>query len=96
MSAPIQVNFSHLSEVQSSLTAGFNNICTQMDDLRKYVDQLAQSWSGAAQETYNSKQQQWGNALNDLNNILNAVGQSVGFSNDEYQQRENAIIRSFD
>jgi WXG100 family type VII secretion target len=85
-----KVTFEALSTAHSDITAAWGSITQQMEDLRAFVGNFAQDWTGSAAESYQGLQQQWDAAANDLAAILHTIGGAVDAANQNYQAAETA------
>jgi WXG100 family type VII secretion target len=88
--AQTRVTFEALSTAQSDIQASWSAITAQMEDLRKFVGNFAQDWTGSAAEQYQGLQRQWDAAAGDLAAILQAIGGAVQSANENYQAAETA------
>jgi WXG100 family type VII secretion target len=88
--AETKVTFEALSSAHSDINAAWGSITQQMEDLKKFVNNFAQDWTGSAAEAYQGLQQQWDSAANDLAQVLHTIGSAVDSANQNYQAAETA------
>jgi WXG100 family type VII secretion target len=84
------VTFEALSTAHADIGTAWQSITAQMEDLRKFVGNFAQDWTGAAAESYQGLQQQWDAAAADLAAVLQSIGGAVDAANQNYQAAETA------
>ncbi|MEO9140092.1 MAG: WXG100 family type VII secretion target [Jatrophihabitans sp.] len=92
---PIKVTFDQLAATEQQIQSTFGQVNQQMDDLKRYLAPMVQTWQGAASENYNAAQHKWDAAAADLNNVLNAIGRALGQANEGYQSTEKSNAQRF-
>lgn len=95
MSDQIKVTFAELQATQEKTQSTVTAVNGQLDDLKNYLRPLVSTWTGAAAEAYNAKQQQWDSAATDLNSVLAAIGKALGAANEGYQATESSNAARF-
>jgi early secretory antigenic target protein ESAT-6 len=90
MSYTVLVTFDAIQTAQSDVVSTVNAINQEMDDLKSYLQPIVQTWSGAASEQYNSLQNQWNTAAQDLNAVLAQIGQNLQMAHDNYTATESS------
>ena len=86
----IQVTFGELENARGSIQTTWTNISQELDDLKRYLQPLVETWSGEASTAYQAQQAQWDRSAGDLNQVLNQIGVALGTSNENFQAAERA------
>ena len=81
----ILVTFGELESARSSIQTTWTNISREMEDLKRYLQPMVETWSGDASTAYQAHQAQWDRSANDLNQVLNQIGVALGTSNENDQ-----------
>lgn len=89
----ILVTFSAIQQAQADCAGTAANLNGRLSDLKAYLAPMVATWSGAAAENYNVKQQQWDRAAADLNEILVQISRALGAAGDDFEAAENANAR---
>lgn len=84
----IKVTFGAIDQLAVSIDGQVRQIETQLEDLRSAITKLAQSWTGAANESFQGVQRNWNQSADDLNNVLNRIAVAVHAAHDAYQHTE--------
>lgn len=85
----IQVTFGELENARSSIQTTWSNITRELDDLKRFLQPMVQTWTGEASIAYQAQQAKWDRAAADLNQVLNQIGVALGTSNENFQAAEN-------
>ena len=86
----IQVTFGELENARGSIQTTWSNISRELEDLKRYLQPMVETWSGDASTAYQAQQAKWDRSANDLNQVLNQIGVALGTSNENFQAAENA------
>ena len=86
----ILVTFAELESARSAIQATWTNISREMDDLKRYLQPMIETWTGDASTAYQAHQAKWDRSAADLNQVLNQIGVALGVSNENYQAGEAA------
>jgi WXG100 family type VII secretion target len=86
----ILVTFSELESARSSIQATWTNINREMQDLKRYLQPMVDTWTGDASIAYQAHQAKWDRSAADLNQVLNQIAIALGTSNENYQAGEAA------
>ncbi|MGH3914561.1 MAG: WXG100 family type VII secretion target [Pseudonocardiaceae bacterium] len=86
----IQVTFGELENARGSIQTTWSNISRELDDLKRYLAPMVETWTGEASIAYQAQQAKWDQAAHDLNQVLNQIGVALGTSNENFQAAENA------
>ena len=84
----IQVTFGELENARGSIQTNWSNITRELDDLKRYLQPMVQTWSGEASTAYQAQQAKWDQSAADLNQVLNQIGVALGTSNENFQSAE--------
>ena len=84
----IQVTFGELENARGSIQTTWSNITRELDDLKRYLQPMVQTWSGEASTAYQAQQAKWDQSAADLNQVLNQIGVALGTSNENFQSAE--------
>jgi early secretory antigenic target protein ESAT-6 len=86
----ILVTFGELEGARNSIQTTWTSISQQLDELKRYLQPMKETWTGDAAIAYQADQAKWDRAATDLNQVLNQIGVALGTSNDNYQAGEAA------
>ncbi|MBV8542192.1 MAG: WXG100 family type VII secretion target [Pseudonocardiales bacterium] len=86
----ILVTFGELESARSSIQATWTSISQEMEDLKRYLQPMVETWTGDASSAYQAHQAKWDRSARDLNQVLNQIGVALGTSNENYQAGEAA------
>jgi 6 kDa early secretory antigenic target len=86
----ILVTFGELESARSAIQTTWANISREMDDLKRYLQPMVETWTGEAASAYQAHQAKWDRSAADLNQVLNQIGVALGTSNENYQVGEAA------
>jgi len=82
----IKVDYAVLESSHSQMQTIAKNIDEKLDTLRQGLTRVV--WDGNDQQAYQLHQQQWDNAIRDINQILNDIGLAVGMAKENYLTTE--------
>ncbi|MBW3086892.1 ESAT-6-like protein EsxA [Austwickia sp. TVS 96-490-7B] len=91
----IGVNFGGLGNTQSHVAQTATQMNQQLDELKRMLQPMVQTWTGSAAASYNEKQRRWDSAAANLNGVLAQIGKALANANDGYQQTESANANRF-
>jgi WXG100 family type VII secretion target len=86
----IKVAFESLQTGQQGIARTYSSLVAALEDLERSLAPMISSWTGAAQEAYRQRKQQWDTAAANLSQVLNQIGQAVGQAHENYTVAENA------
>jgi early secretory antigenic target protein ESAT-6 len=94
MCTPIKVAFNSVADAASDVRSTAGQVRAQLDALRAGVDRVAQSWEGAARQTYQARQAEWDSTAADLHAVLLQIAGALQTAAESYQATEsrNAAI----
>jgi len=82
----IKVDYAVLESSHTQMQTIAKNIDEKLDTLRQGLQRMV--WDGNDQQSYQLHQQQWDNAIRDINQILNDIGIAVGMAKENYLTTE--------
>ena len=82
----IKVDYAVLWSSHTQMQTIAKNIDEKLDTLRQGLQRMV--WDGNDQQSYQLHQQQWDNAIRDINQILNDIGIAVGMAKENYLTTE--------
>jgi len=85
----IKVTFGAIDNLASHIDGQVKAIETQIEDLRSSINKLAQTWTGATEESFRQVHTNWNTSADDLNSTLNRIALAVHQAHDSYLQTEN-------
>jgi WXG100 family type VII secretion target len=86
----IQVTFGELENGRNSIQTTWTNISRELEDLKRYLQPMVETWTGEASTAYQAQQAKWDRSATDLNQVLNQIGVALGTSNENFQAAETA------
>lgn len=89
----IYVDYNGLEQVKEDLLAHTRAIQTLLNNLDQELAPLKASWSGDDQYTYQMKQQQWNQALENMATGLTAHSNLLGDIRDSYAHHERNLAQ---
>lgn len=90
----IKVTFGALQQGVADIQSTSGNLQGQLSDLQAYLKPIVSTWTGEAAELYQAKQQEWNTAQDNLNQILQKIGQALQAASDDFNaaERSNASL----
>jgi 6 kDa early secretory antigenic target len=85
-SGEIYVNYQALQDGEASIIQISQRIEQKLSDLKGRLARI--TWEGQDMQAYQAYQQQWDQAIADLNTILSKTGALVGTAHGNYRQNE--------
>jgi 6 kDa early secretory antigenic target len=85
----IHVTFGEVESARESITTTWKNISQELEELKRYLKPMVETWTGDASIAYQTLQAQWDQSANDLNQVLNQIGVALGTSNENYRAGAN-------
>ena len=89
------VNFGALQQASADIQKAIHTMQSQLDQLESDARPLVASWNGAAQESYQQRQNKWRSASHDLHNILQNIKRAVDQSTEDYVNTEKQATQRF-
>ena len=85
-----KVNFGALDTAAADISSAGKALESRLEELDRSLAPLRSDWTGSASEAYAQSKAQWTNAINDMNQLLNDIGQAVSQSGSSYQDMEKS------
>lgn len=82
-------------ELSGQIRTGANGIRSELEQLDAAVSKLRGSWSGQAQEAYDTAQRQWTQSLTELNLLLEQIAGKTDEMAQLYTQSDNQSATRF-
>lgn len=89
------VNFGELENASANIGRALSTLTSDLADLERKGNELKETWSGAAKEAYDERQQRWQAASRDLQGILQQIRSAVDKSRADYHDTERAATNRF-
>jgi WXG100 family type VII secretion target len=86
----ILVTFGELESARNTIQTTWTRISRELEDLKRYLQPLAETWTGDASSAYQAQQAKWDRSAADLNQVLSQIGIALGTSNENYRAGEAA------
>ena len=89
------VNVARLRETSAHIQSTVSSLQAQLADLESDARPLVATWSGAAREAYEQRQNTWREASSDLVSILSQIRMALEEAANDYESTENANANMF-
>ncbi|MGE5156274.1 MAG: WXG100 family type VII secretion target [Betaproteobacteria bacterium] len=89
------VNVARLRETSGHIQSAVSAMRTQLADLESDARPLVATWSGAAREAYQERQNIWRQASDDIVSLLNQIRVALDESASDYENTEAANANLF-
>ena len=89
------VNFAALGQAGADIERALQKMRADLDELKAKGDELTATWSGAAKDSYQERQDKWTKASADLEAILRQIQGAVVDSQEDYANAERAGAQRF-
>jgi early secretory antigenic target protein ESAT-6 len=86
----IKVSFGSMNTAVGDIGSTHGRLQALFDDLQRKVEELGQTWDGAAHQAYVAAQEQWNGMDRRLNDGLEGIGSGVRQANTTFQAAEQA------
>ena len=88
----ILVTFGELESARSSIQTTWTNINREMEDLKRYLQPMVETWTGEAARAYQAHHANWDRSAADLNQVLYQIAVALGTSNENYRAGESTNL----
>lgn len=95
MGEDIKVGYEALDGAAAYIKNRAIDIEDKLDAMERRMISRKDQWTGDASAAFDEARSQWEGAMNDMKNVLQDIGHTVGLSNEEYQAAEAANARRF-
>lgn len=89
------VTFETIAQASQNVSRTYNSLTQKLDDLHSFLAPMVAEWTGSASEQYQQKQQQWTQAQQDLQTVLQTIGRVLEETHSSYQQTEQSNTQSW-
>lgn len=84
-----KVNFAGLEQASADIKNSGKQLRARLDRLDQDLAPLRSDWTGAAADSYQQSKAKWTRAIEEMNQLLDDIGNAVGASGQGYQQSES-------
>ncbi len=91
----LKVGYEALDGAASDIKAAALAIEDKLNQLETRMQGRMNDWTGAASQSFTEARTKWDKAMNDMKDVLNDIGVTVGLSNEEYKRAESANAKRF-
>ena len=91
----IHVQFESLEAGASGIKQNYAKLQATLEQLNSDLAPMLNSWSGSAQEAYQSCKKQWDDAADALALVLSNIGQAVSQAHENYSGAEQAAMNNW-
>lgn len=92
----MSVKPAQVTELASQIRSGATGIQSQLDDLDSEVSKLRESWSGDAQDSYNTAHAEWTKSLQSMNELLQRIAAATEEISQGYVSSDNSSAGRFE
>jgi len=83
-----RVRFEALEQGQADFQRTYSSLQSEIEQLESQLNSSLGEWVGGAQQAYHEAQQQWHQAMGNMQAVIQQLGVVIGQANDNYQQAE--------
>jgi early secretory antigenic target protein ESAT-6 len=91
----LKVGYEALDGAASDIKSAALAIEDKLTQLEKRMEGRMPEWTGEASASFREARIAWDKAMNDMKDVLNDIGLTVGLSNEEYKRAESANAKRF-
>jgi len=84
----MKVTWEALSTAHADIQSAWSAISQETEDLRRFVQNFAEAWTGEAANSYHMLQAQWDKTAQELENVLNLIANKLDEALTIYQETE--------
>ncbi|MEZ2121644.1 MULTISPECIES: WXG100 family type VII secretion target [unclassified Corynebacterium] len=82
MESMIRYQFGEIATVVGDIRATSGRISQQLEEIKRQIRPMTETWEGDSAAEYQAAQQKWDNAAHELTVILDTIARTVGEGND--------------
>lgn len=91
----LKVGYEALDGAAANIKAAALAIEDKLTQLERRMTGRMDEWTGEASTSFTEARTRWDAAMNDMKDVLNDIGLTVGLSNEEYKRAESANAKRF-
>ena len=91
----IKANYATIDQAGSDISDGARQIQETLDALDAELQQLQQNWDGQAQQAYLQAKAKWSEGMNDMRQVLVAIGSHVSDASGSYRATDSSAAQAF-
>ena len=89
----INVDYAALEQGEATIRSISSAMEGKLSDLKGRLGRL--QWEGSDRDAYNAYQQQWDNAVADMNQVLAKIAAAVGTARENYKNTESSNAQAW-
>jgi WXG100 family type VII secretion target len=91
----IKANYATIDQAGSDISDGARQIQEALDAMDAELQQLQQNWDGQAQQAYLQAKAKWSEGMNDMRQVLVAIGSHVSDASGSYRATDSSAAQAF-
>ena len=91
----IKANYATIDQAGSDISDGARQIQETLDAMDAELQQLQQNWDGQAQQAYLQAKAKWSEGMNDMRQVLVAIGSHVSDAPGSYRATDSSAAQAF-
>lgn len=91
----IKANYATIDQAGSDISDGARQIQETLDAMDAELQQLQQNWDGQAQQAYLQAKAKWSEGMEDMRQVLVAIGSHVSDAPDSYRAADSSVAQAF-
>ena len=91
----IKANYATIDQAGSDISDGARQIQETLDAMDAELQQLQQNWDGQAQQAYLQAKAKWSEGMNDMRQVLGAIGSHVSDAAGSYRATDSSAAQAF-
>ena len=91
----IKANYATIDQAGSDISDGARQIQETLDAMDAELQQLQQNWDGQAQQAYLQAKAKWSEGMNDMRQVLVAIGSHVSDASGSYRATDSSAAHAF-
>ena len=91
----IKANYATIDQAGSDISDGARQIQETLDAMDAELQQLQQNWDGQAQQAYLQAKAKWSEGMNDMRQVLVAIGSHVSDASGSYRATDSSAALAF-
>ena len=91
----IKANYATIDQAGSDISDGARQIQAALDAMDAELQQLQENWDGQAQQAYLQAKAKWSEGMNDMRQVLVAIGSHVSDASGSYRATDSSAAQAF-